>query len=593
MTQLRPYQQRAYEAAIEYLRTDTRPGLIEAATGAGKSHIIASIAQTIHEMSGGKHVLSLAPSKELVEQNRAKFLATGQPASMFSSSAGSKCLRHPVVFATPGTVANAVHRFGSWFAAVQLDEAHRTTPTVRSIVDHMRAQNPRLRVLGLTATPFRLDSGYIYDTDDHGNAVEQAEAPYFHRLVSRVTAQELIHAGYLTPPVVGVSGESYETDNLERTSTGLFKHAPAVEGWGRKTSRIVAEIVDYSRHRNGVLLFAATRNHAREVLASLPPDQSAFIDGTLHKKERERVIRTFLARGFKYLVNVDILTTGFDAAHIDVIALLRKTESASLMQQMIGRGLRLYPGKHDCLVLDYARNLEYHCPDGDLFNPEITAPKKKTNTEIVTAQCPWCASANRFTAAYNAEGYGVNDEGYFTDLDGNPIPVDSGTDSNGNHWMPAHHGRRCTGIDRYGERCGYRWTSRVCDHCGTNNDVTARRCESCGHELIDPNEKLIGEHARALTDPTAEATVSVRAWNVSDTVSKAGNPMYRVTYHTDRGTIVAFYPYASRGQLAQRRWRHFNEQTHTGTVRPNTITCYRDKSTGFWVITNYNQEVSA
>jgi len=101
---LRPYQQNAHDAVIDWVRMTTSPCLVDAATGAGKSHIISAVSETIHKISKGKRVLCLAPSAELVEQNHAKYIATGNEASIFSSSAGSKCLRHPVVFGTPGTV---------------------------------------------------------------------------------------------------------------------------------------------------------------------------------------------------------------------------------------------------------------------------------------------------------------------------------------------------------------------------------------------------------------------------------------------------------------------------------------------------------
>ena len=102
------------------------------------------------------------------------------------------------------------------------------------------------------------------------------------------------------------------------------------------------------------MLFAATVRHAEEVMASLPPDLSAMITGDTPKGERASIIARFKARRIKYLVNVAVLTTGFDAPHVDVIAILRKTESVGLLQQIIGRGLRLHDDKRDCLVLDYA-----------------------------------------------------------------------------------------------------------------------------------------------------------------------------------------------------------------------------------------------
>src|SRR5690606_29456504 len=136
----------------------------------GKSIIIAMLASTLTTISKGKHVLCLAPSAELVTQNRAKYLATGEPASIYSASAGQKCLKHPVVFATPGTFKGKARAIGGKFCAVVLDEAHRITPTVRQIIEDMRASNPNLRVIGLSATPYRLGTGYIYQTDETGRA---------------------------------------------------------------------------------------------------------------------------------------------------------------------------------------------------------------------------------------------------------------------------------------------------------------------------------------------------------------------------------------------------------------------------------------
>ncbi len=133
---LRPYQADAAQAALDWMKRSTAPFIIDAATGAGKSHIIAEIAAVIHSMTG-KRVLCLAPSAELVTQNREKYLATGNRASMFSASAGAKELRHPVVFGSPLTVKNRVSRFKEHYALVILDEAHGITPTVREIIDAM------------------------------------------------------------------------------------------------------------------------------------------------------------------------------------------------------------------------------------------------------------------------------------------------------------------------------------------------------------------------------------------------------------------------------------------------------------------------
>lgn len=159
--QLRPYQQDAVDSAIAWMRKSTEPALLGLSTGAGKSHIAAAIALWITQKTG-KKVLVLQPSKELTSQNFEKYLATGEKASIFSASANSKCTRHNVVYATPKTVLNSIARFGDAFGAVIIDEAHQTTPTIKQIIDSIRAKNPMLRVIGMTATPYRMGTGYIY-----------------------------------------------------------------------------------------------------------------------------------------------------------------------------------------------------------------------------------------------------------------------------------------------------------------------------------------------------------------------------------------------------------------------------------------------
>ena len=104
---LRDYQQSAHDAAIEWVRKTTEPCVIELPTGAGKSHVIAAIANTLHEISNGKHILCIQPTKELLEQNADKFRATGNECSLFSASVGTTCLKHPVVFGTEKKIGRA------------------------------------------------------------------------------------------------------------------------------------------------------------------------------------------------------------------------------------------------------------------------------------------------------------------------------------------------------------------------------------------------------------------------------------------------------------------------------------------------------
>jgi len=586
---LRPYQKDAHDAIIAHIKKTASPCLIEAATGAGKSLIVAAVADTIHKISGGKHVLCLAPSAELVEQNRAKFLATGNPASLFSASAGSKCLKHPVVFGTPGTVKNSIDKFGSRFAAVIIDECHGITPSVKSIIESIREKNANLRVIGMTATPYRLGSGYIYKIDDQNRALpaDKTTNPYFDRLLYRITAPYLIEQGYLTPPKIGEIGAGrYNTSGLILNNRGQFNADDidkAFVGHGRLTAEIVADIVAHSHNRNGVMIFAATIQHALEILSSLPPEISNIVTGTTPKNERKDIINKFKQKKIKYLVNVSVLTTGFDAAHVDVIALMRATESIGLLQQIIGRGLRLCDGKTDCLVLDYTDNIERHCPDGDLFAPRVIAKSSKKSDEIIEIQCPECGIINQFTARKNDDNFGIDEDGYFVDLAGQRIATEKG-------FMPAHYGRRCQGViysplEPMGIQCSKRWESKECPHCKADNDIAARYCKTCKGEIIDPNEKLRIEFKALKKDPYQKQIDEILDINETSSVSQAGNPCLRVTFTTPYRNFTIWLQTEAKNERA---WRDYN--MYRMAREKNTVT-YKKETNGFYKVLAYNEEV--
>lgn len=586
---LRPYQQESHDAAVAWIKKNRSPCLIEAATGAGKSHIIAALADTIHSISKGKHILVLQPSAELVEQNAEKYRATGSKCSIFSASAGEKSLKHPVVFGTPLTVKNHISRFGSQFAVVIVDECHGITPTVLSIIEAMRAANPNLRVVGLSATPYRMGSGYIFSQWPDGKPVREDETkdPYFGACVYRIRARTLIDMGYLTPPVVGTIGvASYETMNMQLNGRGQFDAADidrAFHGQGRKTAEIIADVVGQSRDRQGVMIFAATVRHAQECMESLPPSLSALVTGETPKADRKRILAAFKARKIKYLVNVSVLTTGFDAPHVDVIAMLRATESVGLLQQIIGRGLRLCEGKTNCVVLDYAQNIDRHCPDGDIFSPEVKVKGGEKGEGILKCICPLCNVENEFSPRPNEEGYGIDENGYFLDLDGMRVPTDWGD-------MPAHFGRRCLGMSTVAGdlvRCDYRWTSKPCPSCEAQNDIAARYCTSCKAEIVDPNEKLRIDFKALKKDPTRIQTDEVISWKLVPSVSRTGK-------ETDRVDVVT--PYRSfsfwvlRNPTFSRAMKDRAELDALGGKAPMTITYQKDAETGFYRALAYNRK---
>lgn len=569
MIRLRDYQQGASDAILAWVRKSTDPCCIEAPTGAGKSIIIADVCKRIHDLSG-KKVLVLAPSEELVMQDYYKYIAYGMEASVFCASAGMKSTVHNVIFGSPISVKNSINKFRNKFSAVIIDEAHGITPTIKFIIDRLKNHNGNLRVIGLTATPYRLGSGYIYEYRHDTGRVHETETidPFFKMLVYSIDARDLIARGFLAQPVFDETDIAYDTSGVVLNKTGKFDSDSvdrAFVGKGRLTSDIVADIVHRCKGMNAVIIFAATVQHAKEIMESLPESISRLVTGETPKAEREEALSMFNAKQIKYLVNVAVLTTGFDAPHIECVAILRATESAGLLQQIIGRGLRIDEGKYQCLILDYAENVERHFPHGDVFQPEIKA-RRSASGEPVEIQCPLCGEANTVSLRDNIEGYKIDTHGYFIDLMGNRIMGDNGEP------MPSHYGRRCSGFKLVRNevlQCEHRWFSKRCPECEHDNDIAARYCEKCRAELVDPNEKLLAEAAKMARDPYRIRESNVIRW-LWRRHSNNGKPdTLRVTYFLEDGKeLNEWYGVESLSSFARRRWLEFSN--YCG-VNANTI----------------------
>jgi len=615
---LRSYQEDAVNAAISWMKKSVAPALLYLSTGAGKSHIAAAIAKWITENTN-KKVLVLQPSKELTEQNYSKWIATGEKASIFSASAGAKCTRHAVVYATPKTVLNSIERFGDMFGCVIVDECHQITPTIKDIISKIKAKNPMLRVIGMTATPYRMNTGYIY----HQNLVtnkalseEEAINPYFAALLYSIKTRELISMGFLTEAHTEAIDDCYDTQNLTINKMGNFdaKQVSSVfENHGRLTATIVQDVIAKTYDRNGVMLFASTVRHAQEIMESLPPDNSMMLGGDVNmdKATREQLISNFKQQRFKYIVSVGTLTTGFDAPHVDAIAVLRATESESLFQQIIGRGLRLCDGKHDCLVLDYADNIARHELHFDIFEPTIQTTKQGTG-ECIDVVCPACNCTNSFAIRKLDKDQSIDTDGYLLDLAGNKIVYD--VDENDNAILQtAHHGRRCNGlvISRLNgeiERCEHRWAFKKCHECGHENDTAARYCEKkdCRAELVNPNDKLNRHHSTAKRDPYGKYTERVLFFTVKKTISKAGNDTLQCEYTTPTVSFRAFYLSESNSTYILKKWAELNAACF-GDVppcanvsefvarytnqQPQTVTYKKNQNSGYIEVFAHNKPV--
>ncbi|MFD2190930.1 DEAD/DEAH box helicase [Pistricoccus aurantiacus] len=518
---LRPYQRQAVARVIEHFKAGSEPAVVVLPTGSGKSLVIAELAR----LARGR-VLVLAHVRELVEQNHAKYQTYGLKADIFSAGLKRKESARQVVFGSVQSVVRNLTAFsGGDFSLLVIDECHRVSleedSGYRQVIGTLQKANPRLKILGLTATPYRLGQGFIYHRHYHG-MVRGESGAFFRDCVFEQPLRLMVKQGYLAPPVcrdaaVFIEGERlrYDFSNLKPAKSGLFSEAELnrVVAGHRATPAIIEEVIAYARTRRAVMVFAASVAHAEEILGYLPPDEAALITGVTPSRERTRLIDAFKGGELKYLVNVAVLTTGFDAPQVDLIAILRPTESVGLYQQIVGRGLRLAPNKENCLVLDYAGN------PWDLYAPEVGSPKPDSDSEPVQVECPECGHANLFWGKRDGD-----------------IVIE-------------HFGRRCQGLVERArprakstrsksaapamEQCSFRFRFKTCEHCGEQNDIAARRCHGCQTLLVDADDKL--KDALKLKDARV---LRVSGMQLEATVNGRGLARLKVTYHDEDGATL-------------------------------------------------------
>jgi DNA repair protein RadD len=461
MYTLRPYQQDSVNATLHYFRKSSEPAVLALSTGAGKSLIIAELAR----LARGR-VLILAHVKELVEQNHKKYESYQLKASIFSAGLGRKESDQQVVFASVQSLVNSLEQFNDEFSLLVIDECHRVpldeNSAYQRVVKHLQKNNNKLKILGLTATPYRLGLGWIYQYHTRGQ-VRSTEPRFFRDCIFDLPIRFLLDEGFLTTPkVMDMAVLGYDFSSLNASKSGHYRETDldnVIKQSKRATPLIIKQVIEQAKDRLGVMIFASTVNHAQEILGYLSTENAALVVGDTPVQERDRIIDDFKDQKIKYLVNVSVLTTGFDAPHVDLIAILRPTASLSLYQQIVGRGLRLFKGKKDCLVMEFAGNCY------DLFQPELGEPKPNSESEMVTIPCPACQFNNNFWAKVDTNGFVIE-----------------------------HYGRQCQGykLQEDGQRniCGYRFRAKICELCGEANDIAARRCNNCEHILVDPDKKL-------------------------------------------------------------------------------------------------------
>lgn len=400
----RQYQIEAEKALYDYWnQPNSGHGLIVLPTGSGKALLIAMIIKNICDKWPGTRILMLSHTKELLQQNYDELLLhwPAAPVGIFSAGIGRKELQAPILIAGIQSIASHAHKMSPPPEIVLVDECHliprNESTRYLSTIKLLTQMYPHLRVVGLSATPYRLDSGWLH----HGDGA------IFDRIVYDVPVQSLIDQGYLchvttkAPPVkieangVRHSGREYVAGELEQhvLDSGT-------------TPAAVADMIERARDRKKWLVFACGIKHAMEIKSLLESAgiASGIITGETPKAERDRIIEDFKGgtlSPLRALVNIQVLTVGFNVPAIDFIALMRPTESAGLYVQCVGRGMRVAPGKDDCLVADYAGLTIRHGPidavdpsrtpfDGDGVAPAKECPECQTIIHAAIRVCPVC-----------------------------------------------------------------------------------------------------------------------------------------------------------------------------------------------------------
>jgi DNA repair protein RadD len=384
---LRDYQADAIQSAYDFLRTRTGENpCIVIPTGGGKTPILSTICHDAVTKWRGR-VLVVSHVKELVEQsaNTLRLWYDDLDVGVYSAGVGSRDKRNDVIVAGIQSIYNkGLDLAGTKpFNLVLVDEAHRI-PTdgdgqYQQLLKDLQAANPAVRVIGLTATPYRMKGGYVCSPDH-----------FLNDICYEVSVRELIARGYLSRLTskgshndadlssVSVRGGEYVASDMERAFEEIIDSA-------------VDEIVHYAKERKSVLIFCAGVDHAQKVtdkLRELAGSEGVdCIYGSTNKFDRERSVNSFKIGSTKYLCNVNVLTEGFDATRVDMVVLLRATLSPGLYYQMVGRGLRLHEGKQDCMVLDFGSNVATHGPIDAI---RVRGGKSTGTGEAPTKTCPEC-----------------------------------------------------------------------------------------------------------------------------------------------------------------------------------------------------------
>ena len=384
--QLRPYQTRAIEQLYDWFSCNpTGNPVLNMPGGSGKSVVIASIIKDAIQNWPGTRVLMLVHSRELVAQNAEKLrtLWPNAPMGIYSASLNKRQLGEPITYAGIQSVHSKAHLLGHQDIVI-VDESHAIshteTGTYRKLLADLTAINPALRIIGFSASPYRLGHGIITDGDE----------ALFKEIIEPVTINELIYHGHLVPLRSKLTSHRLDAQGLhKRGGDYIASEMEQRFNTDDHNTHIAAEIASLAHDRKHWLIFCSGVAHAEAFSNSL--NQIGITSHWLTANDppsiRDAKLKDFESGQVRAMCNVGILTTGYDFPALDCIAFLRATQSPGLYLQCAVRGMRPHPDKQDCLVLDFAGVVQTHGPITGVNAPDKTG---EGNGEAPVKVCDNC-----------------------------------------------------------------------------------------------------------------------------------------------------------------------------------------------------------
>lgn len=570
------------------------PVIVSASVSSGKSVMLAECAKAVRDAALSREkpittfILIVQNQGLLCEQNSQAGWDISLNNSVYSASCKRKSAHiwkdndtggyYSVVYGTIGTIARALDtyrfthytpeelsfdpdrrgRLGKWFPdLVLIDEVHQVPfdkpdSQYMKVLDHFYAAKPHMRMAGMTGSPFRGTSSIVGTTSDHlwksVVSIDRDDPNYPDGGVGDgiISTEFSADQGWILTPIFDYpeDGDNHYDFSSLAAEDWAYPEAELDAAVSDKELclSICADFVRKTASRKGVLIFAATKRHTRQIAAALKllgvePDQIGVITENTPQNEQKRILEAAKAGKLKFTINVSVLTTGVNVAQWDTVVFMRPIASIVLLIQAIGRILRLLildgdmpmlerdaltaemrklliaaSSKPDALVLDYAGVMDAlgHLYENPFLEMAELDKAKKENLDLI--ECPQCATMN------------------------------------------SPHARRCVG-GTIQNRCDWFWSFRECPGCGTKNDCVARECrnQECRRLLVDPNAALSGKHY------TDAESIPVRAMQVES--GRGGKLIIRFSLSDGRDPALIYYPHAGKQPaLNSKIWKGFVKQ---------------------------------